>query len=96
MKIVRGLLVAFLLLSGVGARAQTLRVAAAKDLQFAMNKLSCQFEKSTGTKVAVRRTFAESMKGGEVWEIRRSSIRRFYKRQLSCKRRPTKSQRRRF
>jgi molybdate transport system substrate-binding protein len=35
------------------ARAQTLRVAAAADLQFAMNDLGGQFEKKTGTKVAV-------------------------------------------
>lgn len=33
--------------------AQTLRVAAAADLQLAMNDLASQFEKKTGTKVAV-------------------------------------------
>jgi molybdate transport system substrate-binding protein len=35
------------------AAAQTLRVAAAADLQFAMNDLASQFEKETGTKLAV-------------------------------------------
>jgi len=34
-------------------RAQTLRVAAAADLRFAMNDLAGQFEKETGTKVAI-------------------------------------------
>ncbi len=34
-------------------RAQTLRVAAAADLQFAMNDLAGQFEKKSGTKVAI-------------------------------------------
>jgi molybdate transport system substrate-binding protein len=33
--------------------AQTLRVAAAADLQFAMNDLASQYEKKTGTKIAV-------------------------------------------
>lgn len=33
-----------------GARAQTLRVAAAADLQFAMSDLASQYEKKTGTK----------------------------------------------
>jgi molybdate transport system substrate-binding protein len=42
-----------LLMLACGARAQTLRVAAAADLQFAMNDLGGQFEKKTGTKVAV-------------------------------------------
>jgi len=54
MKIVRKLgVVSFLLLWGVGARAQTLRVAAAADLHFAMNELGSKFEKNTGTKVAI-------------------------------------------
>jgi molybdate transport system substrate-binding protein len=39
-------------------RAQTLRIAAASDLQFAMNDLGGQFEKKTGTKVVV--TFGSS------------------------------------
>ena len=36
-----------------GVSAQTLRVAAAADLQFAMNDLAGQFEKETGTKVTI-------------------------------------------
>jgi molybdate transport system substrate-binding protein len=36
-----------------GVRAQTLRVAAAADLQFAMKDLGSQFEKKTGTKVEI-------------------------------------------
>lgn len=54
MKMIRTILVAlcfFVLASSLGA--QTLRVAAAADLQFAMNDLAGQFEKKTGTKVAV-------------------------------------------
>jgi molybdate transport system substrate-binding protein len=35
------------------ARTQGLRIAAASDLQFAMNDLAANFEKSSGTKVAV-------------------------------------------
>ncbi len=42
----------FLALASV-SHAQTLRVAAAADLQFAMNDLAGQFEKKTGTMVAV-------------------------------------------
>jgi molybdate transport system substrate-binding protein len=42
-----------LLVLASSVRAQTLRVAAAADLQFAMNDLSDQFEKKIGTKVAV-------------------------------------------
>jgi molybdate transport system substrate-binding protein len=45
-------LIACLLLPSC-VRAQTLRVAAAADLQFAMNDLGTQFEKKTGTKVAI-------------------------------------------
>jgi molybdate transport system substrate-binding protein len=41
-----------LLLASCG-RAQTLRVAAAADLQFAMSELGSQFEKKTGTKVEI-------------------------------------------
>lgn len=37
----------------VSAEAQTLRVAAAADLQFAMNDLAGKYEKETGTKLAV-------------------------------------------
>jgi len=40
-------------LLAVCVQAQTLRVAAAADLQFAMNDLADQYEKSTGTKIAV-------------------------------------------
>ena len=43
----------FLLAIVSSAQAQTLRVAAAADLQFAMNDLGSQFEKKAGTKVAV-------------------------------------------
>jgi molybdate transport system substrate-binding protein len=54
MKILRTILVAVCsLLLASFAGAQTLRVAAAADLQFAMNDLAGQFEKKTGTKVAV-------------------------------------------
>jgi molybdate transport system substrate-binding protein len=42
-----------LLVFACSARAQTLRVAAAADLQFAMRELGGQFEKKTGTKLAV-------------------------------------------
>ena len=42
-----------LLLSGAPGQAQTLRVAAAADLQFAMGDLASRFEKQSGTKVAV-------------------------------------------
>jgi molybdate transport system substrate-binding protein len=42
-----------LLILGLSVHAQTLRVAAAADLQFAMNDLAGQFEKNTRTKVAV-------------------------------------------
>jgi molybdate transport system substrate-binding protein len=38
---------------GVSLRAQTLRVAAAADLQLAMDDLARQFEKSAGTKLAI-------------------------------------------
>jgi molybdate transport system substrate-binding protein len=41
------------LLLAFRAEAQTLRVAAAADLQLAMNDLASQFEKNTGAKVAV-------------------------------------------
>ena len=44
---------AWLLMLAVCAEAQTLRVAAAADLQFAMDDLGGRFEKRTGTKVAV-------------------------------------------
>jgi molybdate transport system substrate-binding protein len=47
------LVLACLLASARTASGQTLRVAAASDLQFAMNDLASQFEKKTGTKVAV-------------------------------------------
>ena len=53
MKFVRLTVCAFALVSGFGLRAQELRVAAAADLQFAMKDLAVQFEKATGTKVAV-------------------------------------------
>jgi molybdate transport system substrate-binding protein len=42
-----------LLLLAFRVNAQTLRVAAAADLQLAMNDLARQFENSTGTKVAI-------------------------------------------
>lgn len=42
-----------LLLSAVCADAQTLRVAAAADLQYAMDELVNRYEKSGGTKIAV-------------------------------------------
>lgn len=42
-----------LFLIPLSAQAQTLRVAAAADLQFAMNDLAAGYEKSTGTTVAV-------------------------------------------
>ncbi|HTQ96850.1 MAG TPA: molybdate ABC transporter substrate-binding protein [Candidatus Acidoferrum sp.] len=42
-----------LLVMAGSARAQTLRVAAAADLQFAMRDLGGQFEKKSGTKLAV-------------------------------------------
>jgi molybdate transport system substrate-binding protein len=42
-----------LLLFACSTRAQTLRVAAAADLQFAMRDIGGQFEKKTGTKLAV-------------------------------------------
>jgi molybdate transport system substrate-binding protein len=35
------------------SRAETLRVAAAADLQFAMNDLAAQYQRTTGTKVAI-------------------------------------------
>jgi molybdate transport system substrate-binding protein len=54
MMMLRKILVLVCLLALVRtASAQTLRVAAASDLQFAMNDLASQFEKKTGTKVAV-------------------------------------------
>lgn len=46
-------LLASLLAMAMRAEAQTLRVAAAADLQFAMDDLSGRYEKRTGTKVAV-------------------------------------------
>ncbi|HKN23523.1 MAG TPA: molybdate ABC transporter substrate-binding protein [Candidatus Acidoferrum sp.] len=54
MKILRKLpvLVCLLVLTP-SVRAQTLRVAAAADLQFAMNDLAGQFEKKSGTEVAI-------------------------------------------
>jgi molybdate transport system substrate-binding protein len=54
MKLLRKLLVfiCFLVLAPC-LRAQTLRVAAAADLQFAMKDLGAQFEKKTGTKVEI-------------------------------------------
>ena len=42
-----------LLLCGVTLDAQTLRIAAAADLQFAMNDLAGQYEKSSGQKISV-------------------------------------------
>jgi molybdate transport system substrate-binding protein len=54
MKMIRTMLIAvcaLVLVSSLGA--QTLRVAAAADLQFAMSDMAAQFEKKTGTKVAV-------------------------------------------
>ncbi len=54
MNIFRKILVlACLLVLASSARAQTLRVAAAADLQFAMSDLAGRFEKKTGAKVAV-------------------------------------------
>ena len=44
---------AWLLALAMSTEAQTLRVAAAADLQFAMDDLSGRYEKRTGTKVAV-------------------------------------------
>lgn len=52
MKLVPKLLVTFLAFAFC-VRAQTLRVAAAADLQFAMNDLAAQYQKQTGTKVSV-------------------------------------------
>src|SRR5208282_6641112 len=54
MKLLRKLLVfiCFLVLASC-LRAQTLRVAAAADLQFAMKDLGTQFERKTGTKVEI-------------------------------------------
>jgi molybdate transport system substrate-binding protein len=52
MKLISKLLVTFLLFAFC-VRAQTLRVAAAADLQFAMGDLSSQYEKQTGTKIMV-------------------------------------------
>jgi molybdate transport system substrate-binding protein len=54
MKIIWAMLIAvcaLVLVSSLGA--QTLRVAAAADLQFAMSDMAAQFEMKTGTKVAV-------------------------------------------
>jgi len=54
MKLFRNLAaVAFFSLLGSSGCAQTLRVAAAADLQFAMNDLSSQYEKKTGAKVTI-------------------------------------------
>lgn len=54
MKIYRRLAVLVcLLVLTPSVRAQTLRVAAAADLQFAMSDLAAQFEKKSGTKVAI-------------------------------------------
>jgi molybdate transport system substrate-binding protein len=54
MKIFRKLpVLVYLLVLTPSVRAQTLRVAAAADLQFAMNDLAGQFEKKSGTKVAI-------------------------------------------
>ncbi|MGB7846384.1 MAG: molybdate ABC transporter substrate-binding protein [Candidatus Acidiferrum sp.] len=49
----KGSVLACLLVLPCPAYAQTLRVAAAADLQFAMNDLTSRFEKKTGTKVDV-------------------------------------------
>ena len=46
-------ILAWLLALAACAEAQALRVAAAADLQFAMDDLSAKYEKRTGTKVAV-------------------------------------------
>jgi molybdate transport system substrate-binding protein len=43
----------FLFLSGVPACAQTLRVAAASDLQFVMPELASEYEKQSGAKLSV-------------------------------------------
>jgi molybdate transport system substrate-binding protein len=54
MKIIRAMLIAVCaLVLGSSLGAQTLRVAAAADLQFAMSDMAAQFEMKTGTKVAV-------------------------------------------
>jgi len=42
-----------LLVSSVSANAQAVRIAAAADLQFAMNELTGRYEKTTGRKVSV-------------------------------------------
>jgi molybdate transport system substrate-binding protein len=52
MKFVTKLLVTFLALTFC-VRAQTLRVAAAADLQFAMSDLTAQYQKQSGTKIIV-------------------------------------------
>lgn len=50
----RALLTGLLLfLPLVGAQAQTLRIAAASDLQFALRDLAAEYEKQTGVKLAV-------------------------------------------
>jgi molybdate transport system substrate-binding protein len=54
MKFLRQLsIIFFILVLASSLRAQILRVAAASDLQFAMKELGAQFEKKTGTKMAV-------------------------------------------
>jgi molybdate transport system substrate-binding protein len=47
------LILVFAILASTATLAQQLRVAAAADLQFAMNDLGAQYEKKTGTKLAV-------------------------------------------
>jgi molybdate transport system substrate-binding protein len=52
--LIRNLLIVVCLLFLISyTRVQTLRVAAASDLQFAMKDLSSQYEKETGSKVEV-------------------------------------------
>jgi molybdate transport system substrate-binding protein len=51
--IFKSFIFAVISLLAVSAQAQTLRVAAAADLQFAMNDLADHYEKSTGTEIAV-------------------------------------------
>jgi molybdate transport system substrate-binding protein len=62
-----------LLVLALSVRAQELRVAAAADLQFAMKDLAGQYEKRTGTKVAVSYgssgNFSEQIQNGAPFDL---------------------------